>query len=214
MARVAVWPLVISLCLAAPAIAQSGGVGVVSAVKGEATLARAAVTSKIVQSMPVEINDKLTTQADSHLTVRFGDNSSLALGPSTTVVIDQGIVGGGAAGITRVGLIGGRIHSIFNAGLRRVGSYEVRTPNAIAGVRGTEFEVAYIAGTPCPGFPDCLRYTDVGVLKGKVEVSNPLNPKAAPVIASAGYETTVPCEQPPARPSPLGMEQMLTPSYR
>jgi len=196
------------------ALAQ-GVVGSVTALEGGAVLVRNGRKQKVTRAMALEANDKLATAPDGHLIVTFGDNSSLALGQSSTIVLNEGVTGGAGSGISRVGLLGGHLHSIFNAGLRGVGpGFEVRTPNAIVGVRCTEFETAYIAGTPCPGFPDCLRYTDVGVYKGRVEVSNPLNPNAAPVTATAGYETTIPCEQPPAAPSPLGMNQMLSPAYR
>jgi ferric-dicitrate binding protein FerR (iron transport regulator) len=190
-------------------------VGLVTKMKGDVTLIRGGQDMKVAPAMVIESNDKLITGADGRLTVTFGDNSTLALGESSTIVINQNVIGAAASNITRVGLLGGHLHSIFNAGLRTISPrFEVLTPNAIVGVRGTDFTVAYIAGTPCPGFPNCLRYTDVGVHKGRVEVRNPLNPKAAPVIATGGYETTVPCEEPPATPSPLGMDQMLLPSYR
>jgi ferric-dicitrate binding protein FerR (iron transport regulator) len=190
-------------------------VGVVTAIDGEAELVRGGQTLKVTLEMPVESNDKLVTKNDGRLTITFGDNSRLVVGLSTSVVINPGVIGG-SSGISRVGLLGGRLRAIVDASLRSSAgrSFEVHTPNAVMGVRGTEFEVAYIAGTPCPGFPDCLRYTDVGVFKGRVEVSNPLNPKAAAVLAAAGYETTVPCEEPPATPSPLGMSEMLSPAYR
>jgi FecR protein len=206
--------LIIASSATRGALAQ-GVVGSVTALEGNATLVRNGQQLKVIPPMALQTNDKLITERDGDLVVTFGDNSSMALGQSSSIVINQGVMRGASSGITRVGLLGGHLHSIFNAGLRGIGSgFEVRTPNAIVGVRGTEFDTAYIAGTPCPGFPTCLRYTDVAVHKGRVEVSNPLNPKAAPVIATAGYETTVPCEEPPAQPSPLGMEQMLSPAYR
>lgn len=206
--------LAIAMALSGSALGQTASVGMITAIEGDATLVRNGQTIKVTRSMALENNDKLTTSGDGLLTVTFGDNSTMALGQSSTIVINQDVASAPSA-IKRVGLLGGHLRTIFNAGLRQVGGgFEVRTPNALTGVRGTEFEIAYIAGTPCPGFPKCLRYTDVGVYKGRVEVSNPLNPKAAPVITAAGYETTVPCEEPPATPSPLGMEQMLSPGYR
>ncbi|HXR35259.1 MAG TPA: FecR domain-containing protein [Candidatus Binataceae bacterium] len=212
-----IFSLIVGWFFLASAVSAQGVVGSVTAIEGEATLEHHGRASKVVPAMALETNDRLVTQRSAHLTVTFGDNSSLELGESSSIVINEGVVGGGAAsGISRVGLLGGHLHSIFNAGLRGISpaAFEVRTPNAIVGVRGTEFDTAYIAGTPCPGFPDCLRYTDVGVYKGRVEVTNPLNPNAPAVIATSGYETTVPCEQPPAKPSPLGMNEMLSPAYR
>jgi hypothetical protein len=79
---------------------------------------------------------------------RLLDNSRLELGQSSSIVINQGLVGGATSGITRVGLLNGRLHSTINAGLRAIAGFEVRTPNAIVGVRGTVFDIAYIAGTP------------------------------------------------------------------
>jgi len=203
------------LAQAGSAVRAQNSVGLVTAVDGDAELVRNGHTSKVTMAMAVETNDKLVTEAEGRLTVTFGDHSRLVVGSSTTIVINDGMSGASPSSISRVGLLGGRLRSIIDLGLRgSAGGFEVRTPNAVMGVRGTEFEVAYIAGTPCPGFPDCLRYTDVGVYKGRVEVSNPLNPKAPPVFTTAGYETTVPCEEPPATPSPLGMNEMLSPAYR
>ena len=78
----------------------------------------------------------------------------------------------------------------------------------MVGIRGTDFETEYIAGKPFPGFPQCLRYTDVGVYQGLVEVSNPTSAQPAAVRESAGYETTLPCELPPANPSTFGLAQL------
>jgi hypothetical protein len=196
-------------------IAQGGGgVGIVSEIEGGVTLVHNGRAIKLKSGMVLENNDQLVTQSDGHVTISFGDKSTLTLGESATVVVNEGM-NAAQDSISRVGLLGGHLHTIFNAGLRGIGAgFEVRTPNAIIGVRGTEFKTAYITGTPCPGFPNCTRYTDVGVIKGRVEVRNPLNPKATPVIAATGFETTVPCEEPPAAPSPLGLDQMLAPGYK
>lgn len=192
-----------------------GSVGSVTAISGSADLVRNGHKMKVTLAMAVLTGDRLTTGHDSLLTLTFADNSRLLLSGSTTITINPGLVGTPSSSITRVGLLGGQLRSIINRGLRSAGvGFEVRTQNAIAGVRGTIFETKYVAGTPCPGFPDCKRYTDVGVYRGRVEVRNPLNPSAAPVIVGEGYETTVPCEEPPATPSPLGMSELTSPAYR
>jgi hypothetical protein len=98
-------------------------------------------------------------------------------------------------------------------GAGKPAGFEVHTPNAVASVRGTDFDTEYIEGKPCPGFPQCLRYTDVGVYKGTVAVRNPTSLKSISVLVAAGYETTVPCELPPATPGPLGMGDLTGPGY-
>jgi hypothetical protein len=51
------------------------------------------------------------------------------------------------------------------------------------------------------------------VSEGIVEVTNPTNPSAPAVTVEAGYETTVPCEEPPTSPGPLGIGEMGGPGY-
>jgi hypothetical protein len=137
----------------------------------------------------------------------------LQIGQSSSIRIDQDTLNTTTgARLTIVRLLSGKLHSIIPF-LVTGGNFFVRTGNAICGVRGTEFETAYIDGKPCPGFPDCLRYTEVGVYKGVVEVRSATNSQAAPVQVSGGYETTVPCEVPPSSPSPLGATELEIPGY-
>jgi len=90
---------------------------------------------------------------------------------------------------------------------------EFLTPNGELQIRGTLFDIKYIEGKPCPGFPDCLRYTDIGVYKGIVEVRNPTSLKPVSVRVTAGDETTIPCELPPAQPGLLGINDITAPGY-
>ncbi len=162
--------------------------------------------------MAVQANDRLISGADGRLTVTLKDGSELMLAESTSIVIHASTIAG-ATLATPVELFGGHLRSVIDTGLRGVGThFEVHTPNASSAVRGTDFETAYIEGRPCPGFPDCLRYTDVGVYKGTVEVTNPAVPKAT-VEVTEGYEATVPCDLPPSAPAPLGFGSLIGPGY-
>lgn len=188
-------------------------VGSIVGVKGSAHLIRGAQSLTIAVGTAVDLGDKIVTAPNAEVTLTLRDGSTLNLGQSGTLTIDH-VVGAAAAPPSVIGLLGGRLRSVVAAVLRGTnGSYEVHTPNAIAGVRGTKFDTAFIDGIPCPGFPTCLRYTEVGVFEGVVEVSNPTNPSASPVIVKAGYETTVPCQEPPTSPGPLGIGEMGGPGY-
>jgi FecR protein len=145
-------------------------------------------------------------------TISLVDGSQLTLSESTAIVVDQSVVGPRPAD-SIVNLFKGKLRSVINLRGGSLPDFEVHTPNAVAGVRGTDFETEYIEGKPCPGFPRCLRYTDVGVYKGVVEVRNRIGTKATSVLVSSGYETTVPCELPPANPGPLGMGNLSAPGY-
>jgi hypothetical protein len=158
------------------------------------------------------LGDKLQTSAASEATVVLLDGSELTLSESTTLVIDRSMVGPTGADSV-VNLVEGKLRSVINPIGGSLPEFEVHTPNAVAGARGTDFETEYIEGKPCPGFPHCLRYTDVGVYEGIVEVRNPTSTRPISVRVSGGYETTVPCELPPANPGPLGMGDLSAPGY-
>jgi ferric-dicitrate binding protein FerR (iron transport regulator) len=164
-------------------------------------------------SSRVLLHDELVTQRDSSIVIVLNGGSKLSLGESSSIIIDEHVFNReGASNSTLIKLLVGKLHSIVPVTERKT-NFLVRTGNAICGVRGTDLEVSYIEGKPCPGFPDCLRYTDVGVYRGVVEVRSATNRSAPPVQVSGGYETTVPCEIPPSSPSPLGATEFEAPGY-
>ena len=205
--------LMLSAAIAASAAAQTRA-GSIIELRGSARIGRNGNLLDAVLALPILASDKIETAAQSSLTILLLDGSRLTLSDSTSMVVERLIPDSAAAnsGLNVViSLLRGQLESLVHF----TGSphFEVHTPNAITGVRGTDFKTAYIDGKPCPGFPTCLRYTDVGVYEGIVEVRNPANPRAAPVRVASGYETTVPCELPPAAPGPLGMGDLAAPGY-
>jgi hypothetical protein len=160
--------------------------------------------------IPIVTGDKIETLRRSSVSIELLDGSQLTLSDKSSAVIDRTMRGGTDS---KIDLFKGKLRSIINITAGNRPRFEVHTPNAVAAVRGTDFETEYIEGKPCPGFPECLRYTDVGVYKGIVEVTNPTSTKPVSVRVAAGYETTVPCELPPARAGPLGIGDLTAPGY-
>jgi FecR protein len=192
---------------------DSKPVGSVTSLAGTVELERDGRKSTPAQSSGVLLNDVFTTERSASITITLAGGSELQVGQSSSIRIDQNTLNTTTgAHLTIVRLLSGKLRSIIPS-LVTGGNFFVRTGNAICGVRGTEFETAYIEGKPCPGFPDCLRYTDVGVYKGVVEVRSVTNSQALPVQVSGGYESTVPCEVPPSSPSPLGATELEIPGY-
>jgi hypothetical protein len=192
----------------------SNFVGSITELRGNVELERNGRKSIPALSSGVLLGDLLTTQRSSSVTIALAGGSELQLAQSTSIRIDQNLLKDKTgARFTLIKLLEGRLHSLVPS-LVAGGNFSVTTGNAISGVRGTEFDTAYIVGKPCPGFPDCLRYTDVGVYKGTVEVRSLTNPHASIVRVPGGYETTVPCEIQPASPSPLGAAELEIPGYR
>jgi len=194
-------------------VAAQNVVGSITSFHGSVTLTRGGHQDAVAVGMAVDIQDRIVTAAGSDATVTLVDNSELLISESSSVVV--GDIMGAAVTAPRVSLIAGHVRTRVESALRRVAPvFTLGTPNAITAVRGTDFETSYIEGKPCPGFPTCLRYTDVGVRRGRVEVRNRLNSAAPPIIIEAGYETSVPCEYPPAPAAPLGINDLIGPAYR
>ncbi len=203
--------MAIVAALPAPAFAQTA-VGEVMTVIGAAKLERAGKEMDVVAAMPIEVHDKLKTSTKAQLTVQLHDGSKLILSESGSISIDQYTISPGNALTASIGLWANHLRAIVNVGLGGTPNFEVRTPNAVAAVRGTEFETAYIADRPCPEDRSCMRYTTVEVFKGLVSFANTASP-AATVKVNEGYESTVACEAPATAPAPLGMNDMTSPGY-
>ncbi len=210
--------LFVGLWLAVSGVSEAANnelapVGTIKDVTGNATVLRNKHRMKVVKLEAVFMHDQFTTARASSIKIGLNGGAELDLGELSTFTIDEHAfnakIGGSS---TLISLLVGKLHSIvpFASGKTR---FSLRTGNAVCGVRGTEFDTSYIVGKPCPGFPKCLRYTDVGVQRGVVQVRSTTNAQAKPVEVTAGYETTVPCEIAPSPPSPLGASELELPGY-
>jgi hypothetical protein len=177
-------------------------VGTVSQLSGTAQIQRGGATISVAQGIAIELNDRLTTSVNSSATVTLANGTTLTLAEHTNLTFDQNVAASGVRK-TELNLVEGGLRSIVSV-LQPTETFEVHTPNAVAAVRGTDFDTTYIEGRVRPGYQGCQRYTDVRVREGVVAVSNLANPTQV-VDIEAGYETTVPCELPPLNAGPLGI---------
>ncbi|HUO03722.1 MAG TPA: FecR family protein [Candidatus Binataceae bacterium] len=185
---------------AAPAAAQTTA-GTVSSVSGQVQIQHNGATAAATVGATVSQSDRIITGADGHVVIILSDQSKLELGGSTSISLDQYTSGGATP--TRVSLFSGVMRSLVNA-TGGPANYQVHTPNAIAAVRGTKFDVGYSEGSVRPGYDGCDRYTDTAVLEGTVNLTNAANPDSGSDI-QAGYEATVPCGQSVSAAGPLAM---------
>lgn len=138
-----------------PAFGQQS-VGAVADLEGTARLSRGTQEFEVALKMAVIARDRIQTMSKSHLTVTLDGGSQLMLEESSTMVIDDVVAS--ALSNSSISLKLGHLRAVVYPTLSATPNFEVHTPNAVVGVRGTEFETAYIEGKPCPGFPTCLRY--------------------------------------------------------
>ena len=199
--------LVMTVCSwLTPASAQTVA-GTVTSLTGTASLQRVGTTTDVTVGMSVQVADQIAVAAYGKVTITLSDGSILEAGSSSTIVIDQQLLGsGGARASTRIGILAGILRSVVkHSSHGNPPNFEVHTPNAILAARSTMFDTVYAQGQRRFGYGECNQFTDVQTHKGTVGVRNAATPDATEVSVGAGYETTVACSSPPASPGPLGM---------
>ena len=164
--------IILAVFLAAPVAA--GPVGFVAASKGDAQ-----VNAKPARvGMEVFEGDKLITGEKSRLKILFSDDVILALGSATEVVVEKHLFDPkNGARRTRIDLVTGKLRALVQkvvAGSRA--DFTIKTTNAVAGVRGTEFVLV-------ADKEDTKLYT----FSGEVELSG----GGEPVLVAAGQGSDV-----------------------
>jgi hypothetical protein len=168
--------VMIAIAARAPAAHAQNTVGTITQITGAATIQRPGATIGAAQNMPIMLHDRITTEASGSLTIGLVDNSSMQLGPSSTITIDESVLVNGVGAPSKVGLVSGKLHSTIVGAMRSsTTAFEVHTPNAIGAVRGTEYDTSTDT-TPREGSKDCFQNTDLDVEDGTVQFCNTANP--------------------------------------
>jgi FecR-like protein len=160
---------------------SSRNVGVVTTLAGNATVARVSLASPqpLRFKDDVFLRDRISTAEQSVVRVLLGGKALVTVRELSTLTVTED------TGRSAVDLSSGKIAmGVLRQRMRPGEVIEIRTPNAIAAIRGTVLVVELI---PEPGGSSgAPRYTTkVHVLHGLVEVSDPKNPGAPPVQVGA-----------------------------
>ncbi|HET8542608.1 MAG TPA: FecR family protein [Anaeromyxobacter sp.] len=128
---------------ATPAGPAAPAAGTVTFLAGEATRAAgAARPEKLAVGGAVRAGDVLETRRRTRLEVRLADDSVLRLGPSSRAVVAAATFGKTAEERdVSAKLLVGKIWANVARAVGGEARFEVRTENAVAGVRGTTFRV-------------------------------------------------------------------------
>ncbi len=182
----------IAIIAIAPAAHAQNTVGTITQLAGTANIQRAGATIAVAPNMPVMLHDRIATDANASLTIGLVDNSSLQLGASSTLVIDESVLVNGVGAPSKVGLLNGDLHSLIVGAMRGSSTtFEVNTPNAIGAVRGTDFQM-HTDTNGRQGYPDCFQFTDLSVNDGTVQFCNTATPPECKDI-KAGHHSTIAC---------------------
>jgi len=191
-------PTILAIVLGVPAAHAQSTVGTVTQVQGAVSIQRGGSTVAVIPNLPVQLHDKIVTQPDASVTVGLVDNSSIQLGPSSTLTFDESTAINGIGAPSKMTLLGGSVHTVI-VGAMKGHPYEIRTPNAISTAHGTEWDLSYSEGTTRDGYQDCKQFTDVKVQDGTVNVANAQTGTGAQDVP-AGHLATVGCGVDPVDP--------------
>ncbi len=125
--------------LAHPASSQEA-IGVASVIRNEVSHGPAGRTVPLGTGENVVRRETVSTGRDSTAKLVFLDQTNLAIGPAARVVLDELVYPGeGARGRAVVDLTVGAFQFVSGKLLKE--SYQIRTPTATIGIRGTRFSV-------------------------------------------------------------------------
>ncbi|WP_411744204.1 FecR domain-containing protein [Reinekea sp.] len=121
-------------------------VGNVVVVIGSVSVQRVATGDKEILAAQHELflNDVIITGADGLAKLLLRDETILKISPNSEVVISEMIAGPDAEGRSTVDLLKGRLRSVIGNKLGANTTFDINTPVAVAGVRGTDFEVVHL----------------------------------------------------------------------
>jgi len=194
--------------LLAPHFAVAEPVGTFTRIEGSVDVLRQTETAAVpVQTGdPVSKGDAVRTKGDGKAEITFRDATSIRLAPETRITIDEYSYQGDSVRVLGlINLLRGRVRAVVAKVKTAVmplsltnGNFSMKTPTAVAGVRGTDFIVYYEQGI-----------TGVIFIEGEGFLYNPLRPDWV-VNVNAGQssfvmgENEIPLDvQPPAAPAPL-----------
>lgn len=185
-------------------LSQIEPIGIVTRIQGYPEVTRQKGTYILANQSRIYPDDSLRTDKDSRLLITMNDQTTFALGPNSDLVLHRYDYNENlAAPVAQMSFTRGALRTrtarIMNA---RQPRFEIRTPSAVIGVRGTDFWSGFLFGD---------NDLDVAMVSGKgIYVENELG---SVDLVTDGWGTTVigsSAPQPPKRWSSLKINRALT----
>src|ERR1700686_449395 len=132
--------VMMAMFIANQAMAQTPA-GSVTTLTGTVHVERAGTTVPATPGVALDVGDRIVTGANSRVTITLTDNSKLELDESTSLVIDQQMIGANSRN-TKLSLFTGVVRSFVSFTSSPTPNFEVHTPNAVASARGTQYDTS------------------------------------------------------------------------
>ena len=116
------------------------------------TYLRGGATRGLIINDALEQEDIIRTSPNGSTRVRFLDDTMLTVGPNAEIRLDKGVFEGSQARTLSIEVISGAMR--FVSGVSSRNSYEIRTPVATIGVRGTVVDISHNGNRAIVNFVD------------------------------------------------------------
>ena len=195
--------LLLAVLLALPfaSLALAEDVGSVASVRGDAQIGRGGAFTPAAVAAVVQLGDELRT-GNGQMRVVFRDDSVIDLAENSSMTVDTQVFDPGSSRFTSLmRLAAGKARALVSKVYGTAGaSYEIQTPTAVAGVRGTSFFITY----------DPTRdATDVVGIEGRIMVRSLAEVLDNTVYVTANEGTSVDRGVAPTRPEPVDPGYMM-----
>jgi len=130
-----------AVLLLAPTGAHADSIGDVVSVVPQANDQRGGATQELSVNDLLEQNDRIVTTGDGSVYIHFIDDTVLTIGANSEVILDKFVFDGDKAKTAVIQITRGTLR--FVTGTSDHSAYQLKTPVATIGVRGTTIDVGY-----------------------------------------------------------------------
>lgn len=198
------WMMFIAFTLGLPAYAE-GVHGILRVVKGEVKIKSAKTNSEVRARIGEKVfpKDVIITGADSRAKIVMVDNNEINVSPDSQIEI-QNYEYDPSAGKKEVllNVIYGKVRSKVEQKYDgKTSKFQIKTPSAVAGVRGTDFLTSYSKEN---------NQSSIVTFHGKVEfgLPGPNGTIANPVFVTPGTQATNTGNAAPSAPTPVSKQEL------
>src|ERR1700720_33029 len=130
-----------AVLLFAPTGARADAIGDVVSVVPQASDQRGGAVQELSVNDLLEQNDRIVTTGDGSVYIHFIDDTVLTVGANSEVILDKFVFDGDKARTAVIQITRGTLR--FVTGSSDHSAYQLKTPVATIGVRGTTIDVGY-----------------------------------------------------------------------
>ncbi len=130
----------VAISLLSTTVLAADPIGKIVAVSGAPSASGPGGTRKLAANANVFENDKIVVGASGNAQVMLNDGTKLVVGPGSSLLLDKFVMQGSGGTAESVGIKALRGTFRFITGKSKKSAYDISTPNATIGIRGTGFD--------------------------------------------------------------------------